>query len=83
MASGKRVWTCELSTIDSALLLAGMLTAAEYFAGESADEREIRELADALYRRADWNWAQKRTSRNSNPWLEARERFSALPLARL
>ena len=31
MVSGKRVWTCELSTIDSALLLAGMLTAAEYF----------------------------------------------------
>ncbi len=58
MVSGKRVWTCELSTIDSALLLAGMLTAAEYFAGEAADEREIRELADALYRRADWNWAQ-------------------------
>ena len=58
MVSGKRVWTCELSTIDSALLLAGMLTAAEYFAGESEDEREIRDLADALYRRADWNWAQ-------------------------
>jgi hypothetical protein len=58
MVSGKRVWTCELSTIDSALLLAGMLTAAEYFAGKGADEREIRELTDALYRRADWNWAQ-------------------------
>ena len=58
MVSGKRVWTCELSTIDSALLLAGMLTASEYFAGEGADEREIHELADALYRRADWNWAQ-------------------------
>ena len=58
MVSGKRVWTCELSTIDSALLLAGMLTAGEYFAGEGADEHEIRELADALYRRADWSWAQ-------------------------
>ena len=30
----------------------------EYFAGKGADEREIRELTDALYRRADWNWAQ-------------------------
>jgi hypothetical protein len=58
MVSGKRVWICELSTIDSALLLAGMLAAADYFAGASADEREIRELADALYRRADWTWAQ-------------------------
>jgi hypothetical protein len=58
MMSGRRVWKCELSTIDSAILLAGMLTAAEYFSGEDADEREIRGLADALYRRADWNWAR-------------------------
>ena len=58
MASGKRVWRCELSTIDSAILFAGMLTAAAYFSGEDEDEREIRMLADALYLRADWNWAQ-------------------------
>ena len=68
MVSGKRVWTCELSTIDSALLFAGMLTAAEYFAGESADEREIRELADALYRRADWNWAQNGSVTVTHGW---------------
>ena len=35
-----------------------MLTAAAYFSGEGEDEREIRALADALYLRADWNWAQ-------------------------
>jgi hypothetical protein len=58
MKDGKRAWNCELSTIDTALLLAGMLTAALYFSGDDADDREIRELADALYRRADWNWAQ-------------------------
>ena len=58
IVSGKRVWKCELSTIDSAILLTGMLTAAAYFSGDDADEREIRTLADALYRRADWNWAQ-------------------------
>ncbi len=57
MVTGKRAWNCELSTIDTALLLAGMLTAAEYFSGDNADEREIRELTDALYRRVDWNWA--------------------------
>ncbi len=56
--SGRRVWKCELSTIDSAILIAGMLTAAAYFSGEDEDEREIRELADALYLRADWIWAQ-------------------------
>jgi hypothetical protein len=58
MNSGKRVWKCELSTIDTAILLAGMLTVAAYFSGSTADEREIGELADELYRRADWNWAQ-------------------------
>ena len=58
MESGRRVWKCELSTIDSAILIAGMLTAAAYFSGEDEDEREIRALADALYLRADWNWAQ-------------------------
>jgi hypothetical protein len=57
MASGKRAEKCELSTIDSAFLLAGMLVAAAYFTNENADERQIRQLADALYRRTDWNWA--------------------------
>ena len=58
MVSGKRAWKCELSTIDTTFLLAGMLTAAVYFSGSTADEREIGDLADDLYRRADWNWAQ-------------------------
>ena len=55
--TGRRVWQCELSTIDSALLFAGALTAATYFDHDTADEVEIRSLADTLYRRADWNWA--------------------------
>ncbi len=58
MVSGKRVWKCELSTIDTAILLAGMLTAAAYFSDSTDKEREIRELADELYLRTDWNWAQ-------------------------
>jgi hypothetical protein len=58
METGRRVWECELSTIDSAFLLAGFLTVGTYFDGDSAEEHEIRTLADALYRRADWRWAQ-------------------------
>src|SRR5665213_3670768 len=58
MTTGKRVWNCELSTVDSAFLLTGMLTASAYFSESTSEEREIRELADKLYRRADWNWAQ-------------------------
>ncbi len=58
MRSGRRVWECELSTVDTAFLLAGMLTAAAFFLDDTDDEREIRELADKLYRRADWHWAR-------------------------
>ncbi len=58
MKTGKRVWNCELSTVDTTFLLAGALTAALYFNHDSEEEQEIRWLADALYRRADWQWAQ-------------------------
>jgi hypothetical protein len=68
MKSGKRVWKCELSTVDSAFLLMGMLTAAAYFLEDTADTREIRALADELYRRADWNWAQNGGAAVSMGW---------------
>jgi len=58
MRSGKRVWQSELSLIDTTLLLVGMLVASAYFTENAPDENEIRELADALYRRVDWRWSQ-------------------------
>src|SRR5205085_1021100 len=57
METGRRVWDCELSTVDTAFLLAGALTVAAYFDGDTALEQEVRTVADALYRRADWRWA--------------------------
>jgi hypothetical protein len=57
MRTGKRAHGCELSTMDTAILLAGALTAAEYFDGTAAEEVEIRRVADSLYRAADWVWA--------------------------
>ena len=57
MNSGRRAWKCELSTIDTALLIAGVLAAAAYFQSEVAEEEEIRALTDTLYRRVDWTWA--------------------------
>ena len=62
--TGRRVWNCELSTLDSAFLFAGVLTCATYFDADTEDEAEVRRLADALYRRADWDWA-----RNGGPTL--------------
>jgi len=58
MRTGKRARRCELSTIDTAFLLAGALTASAYFDRDVHDEQQIRTLADDLYRRADWKWAQ-------------------------
>ena len=50
--TGERVWKSELSTIDTALLLAGVLTAGEYFASDA----EIPRLARAIYDRVDFTW---------------------------
>lgn len=57
MQTGRRASQCELSTVDTAILMAGVLTAANYFTENGAEENEIRELADILYRRIDWRWA--------------------------
>jgi len=56
--TGRRVWNSELSTLDSAFLFAGALTCSTYFDADTEDEAEVRRLADALYRRADWDWAR-------------------------
>jgi len=56
MDSGRRAWNSELSTIDSSILIAGALAAATYFDRETQEERELRGLADDLYRRMDWAW---------------------------
>lgn len=68
METGRRAWNCELSTVDSAFLLAGALAAAAYFDGASSEEREIRSLADALFRRADWAWAQDGGATVTHGW---------------
>ena len=67
MRSGKRVWQCELSVVDTTLLIAGILTAACYFDGVGNEER-IRELSNALYRRVDWQWAQNGLETVSQGW---------------
>ena len=57
MQTGRRAWQSELSTVDTAILMAGILTAAAYFNADNREEGEIRELAEILYRRVDWQWA--------------------------
>jgi len=68
MQTGKRVWRSELSMIDTALLIAGALTAAMYFTANTPEETELRELAAGLYRRIDWRWAQNGNPTISHGW---------------
>lgn len=51
MRTGKRVWNCEVSSIDTALFFAGALFAADYFKGTQVDR-----LANKLYQRVEWPW---------------------------
>ena len=71
MTSGTRVWLSEVSLIDTGFLMAGVLTAAAYFdahTSDSPDESELRRLADALYRRVDWRWAQREGGAVTHGW---------------
>jgi hypothetical protein len=60
MQTGLRAKQCELSTVDTTLLLGGVLFCAGWFDRHQADEAEIRRLALALYERVDWAWAVRR-----------------------
>ena len=68
MQTGDRAGECELSTVDSAFLLAGALAAAEYFDADTKEQGEIRSLAEALYLRADWAWAQNGGKTITHGW---------------
>ena len=68
MTTGTRFQNVELSTIDTALLLAGVLFAQSYFDSPDPVEAEVRRLADSIYFRVDWNWAQNRPPAVSMGW---------------
>jgi len=72
MKTGRRVWNSEISTIDTTYLLAGALTTARYFDRDTKAEREIRQLAEDLYFRADWHWAQNAGLTVTHGWKPER-----------
>ena len=72
MRTGRRAHDSELSTVDTTLLLAGALTAAAYFERDTAEEAEIRALADSLYRRANWRWALNGGATVTHGWKPGR-----------
>ncbi|MBL8658097.1 MAG: Tat pathway signal protein [Altererythrobacter sp.] len=56
---GTRFRQVELSTVDTTLLLGGVLFAQSYFDRADPVEAEIRDLAEKIYRRVDWTFAQR------------------------
>jgi hypothetical protein len=68
MHTGQRAWQCELSTIDTAILISGMLAAAQYFDRDTPGEQEIRKTAEELYLRVNWRWAQNHGHAVSHGW---------------
>ncbi|WLI91639.1 glucoamylase family protein [Massilia sp. R2A-15] len=68
MKTGARSSNSELSTVDTALLLGGVLHVQSYFDGADPQEAEIRRLADDIYRRVDWRWAQNHGAAITHGW---------------
>jgi hypothetical protein len=68
MKTGRRTWDAELSSVDTALLLGGVLHVQQYFTQDDSEEAAIRALADTLYRRVDWQWMLVRAPKLSHGW---------------
>ncbi|MBV8518272.1 MAG: Tat pathway signal protein [Acidobacteria bacterium] len=68
MDTGARFKDVELSTIDTTLMLAGALFCEQYFDRDTPKEREIRALAETLYRNAEWTFFHERPPLISMGW---------------
>lgn len=70
MQKGERYdsWV-ELSSVDTGLLMMGVLFAQSYYDRDDPREKEIREVADTLYKRVDWQWLQQNKPLISMGWF--------------
>ncbi len=68
MNTALRVGSSELSSIDTALLLGGVLYAKQYFDGTNAAETSIRTMAETIFNRVDWNWMAQGTNAIAMGW---------------
>jgi hypothetical protein len=66
-STGERIWKCELSSIDTTILLCGALACRAHF--RRSDEQEIRKLATELYERVEWPWMLNGSDTFSMGWL--------------
>jgi len=70
MDSGKRAWNCEVSSVDTALFIAGALLSGEYFEGE------VKTLAEEIYHRVDWDWMMDGGDAMCMKWTPENEFFA-------
>jgi hypothetical protein len=61
--TGERIWDSEVSSVDTAMLLCGVLTCHAHF-----EDKEIKELAHAIFDRVEWTWLSEDTSLLSHGW---------------
>ncbi|HUO15535.1 MAG TPA: glucoamylase family protein [Verrucomicrobiae bacterium] len=61
--TGERVWESEVSSVDTAILLCGVLTCREYFRHPA-----LIELANLVFNRVDWTWLSEDTGLLSHGW---------------
>ena len=72
MRTGTRAWKSELSSIDTAFLIAGALAAAGYFDRDTTHEAEIRATARMLEERVDWAWMRNSDGGICHGWKPER-----------
>ena len=63
--TGERMWDSEVSSVDTAILLCGLLTCRQYFEEHS----EITKMAYEIFGRVDWTWLSEDTSLLPHGWL--------------
>jgi hypothetical protein len=61
--TGERMWDSEVSSVDTAILLCGVLTCRQYF-----QDKDIDDLAHAIFDRVEWSWLSEDTSLLSHGW---------------
>jgi len=63
MNTGERIWDSEVSSIDTAILLCGILTCRQHFR-----DRDIVQLSHAIFDRVDWTWLSEDIALLSMGW---------------
>jgi len=63
IGTGERLWQSEVSSVDTSILLCGILTCRQYF-----EHSEISQLAHEIFNRVDWNWLSEDTRILPHGW---------------